>query len=311
MRLAGPFCQNDRCVWMVPCIRRRSFYQSVPNMPQLTISHLFYRMLLMKLGILAALLFWVGLLTGWGDEWIEDPDLRPPVVDQKAMEKRGRIVLNLHPDGSVTGRDLQDLETDESIKDYITTCKEQVVAEGKEPSLHIRGEAETVFKECRRVIKIGHDLGVTHVFFAVYQKPELENEASGPKTDNDGEVIELPDNEARGLINRLIKPREQDLDMKLPAVEAGKAVAKEVFIHLDAQGQVFIGMEKKPLDRDADNREMPLLKAELEKLKAADGKLGVRIHVDRETIQQRVIDLLNTLAAVDISMVTFVDAIEP
>jgi len=52
---------------------------------------------------------------------------------------------------------------------------------------------------------------------------------------------------------------------------------------------------------------VPLLKAALEKLKAGEGAISLKIRVDKDVPQQRVIDVLNACASVGISIVTFLD----
>jgi|688.fasta_scaffold170219_3 biopolymer transport protein ExbD len=108
------------------------------------------------------------------------------------------------------------------------------------------------------------------------------------------------------------KPREQDLNMALPTPIKPDEIGETVFVSVNAQGHVLYGKGKQLLDQDASVRDLPLLKAELEKAKqrAGDKKVLVTIHVDPDTAQQRVIDLLNALAVCAISSVTFTDLIE-
>lgn len=150
----------------------------------------------MKRGIATALLFLVSMATSWGQglnenngrvldindiEVHQDPDLRPPVVDNTKLDQRGRIVINFLNDGSITGKDLQVLETEEAIKNYIVKAKDEVVAAGKEPTMHFRGEADVVFKFSRNVIKIASDAGVNQVVFAVYQESDKIPDAEESK----------------------------------------------------------------------------------------------------------------------------------
>jgi biopolymer transport protein ExbD len=109
------------------------------------------------------------------------------------------------------------------------------------------------------------------------------------------------------LVDSTIQTREQDLDMALPNNEnAEKDGIKVVFIQLNAEGRVFMGKDKLVLDADPQNSEMPLLKAELEKLKASGEEFSVTISADGEVKPQRVIDLLNILATADITQITVV-----
>ncbi len=269
----------------------------------------------MKLGFFTVFLFWVGLSVGWGQEWVNDLNVWPPItkMDRKeVMEKFGKIEFHLDIYGSVKGKDSQVLETDEAIKNYIVKSKDEFIAAGKDPILHLQGVTDPKFGTVRKLVTIANDLGINRFITSLELGGVLEAETpEGPKEKpaQPKEDTEVFESRLKSLVEDSIKPRKEDLGMKLPGNEPVEN-AKEVFIYLNAQGQVFIGKEKSPLDKDADNREMPLLKAELEKLQAGGEKLSVIVHVEPATVQQRVIDLLNTLAAVGISSVAFPDLIK-
>lgn len=280
---------------------------------RLTRRHMSYGVCLMKLGFFAVLLFWAGLTVGWGQEWIGDPDLWPPTTKMnrmEVMEKFGKIEFHLDVYGSVKGKDSQLLETDEAIKNYIVKSKDEFVAAGKDPILHLQGVTNPKFNTVRKLVTIANDLGINRMITSLELGGVLEAEAPQiPKgnPENPKDVTEVFESKVKSLVEDSIKPREEDLGLALPANDAEKLIANAVFILLNEQGQVFIGKEKTPLDKDTDNREMPLLKAELEKLQAGGEKLAVKVHVDPDTVQQRVIDLLNTFAVVGISNVKVVD----
>jgi len=121
------------------------------------------------------------------------------------------------------------------------------------------------------------------------------------------------------IVTSTITPREQDLGMALPANSPPSSSQPEIgpmFIKVDAAGAVFAGTgdAQQSLDTDATVRELPLLNSQLQLYSAAAKSAGnnplVQIWVDPGTTQQRVIDVLNALAAVGISSVTFTDLIE-
>jgi biopolymer transport protein ExbD len=121
------------------------------------------------------------------------------------------------------------------------------------------------------------------------------------------------------IVTSTITPREQDLGMALPANSPPSSSQPEIdpmFIKVDAAGAVFAGTgdAQQPLDTDATVRELPLLNSQLQLYSAAAKSAGnnplVQIWVDPGTTQQRVIDVLNALASVGISSVTFTDLIE-
>ena len=88
---------------------------------------------------------------------------------------------------------------------------------------------------------------------------------------------------------------------------------QSLLISIDGKGQVFAGdgVERVALDADENVRELPLLTARLEfskqGAKAAGEEFMVVIDADDETKNQRVIDVLNALAGLDIEKVTFFD----
>lgn len=238
----------------------------------------------------------------------QDPQVKPPVVDNADFSKKGRIVVNLRQDGSLTDKDHQILENDDALKAYVSRSKDEFVAAGKEPVLHLRGDKETVFKNSRKVIQTALQAGVSQVIFAVYENHE---KVAPPETRPEDriQVLDASEEKKQGRMNPLFRPREQDLNMSLPSNDADDAEKKKVFVRLNEQGQVFIGKDQKPMDRDANQREIPLLKAELEKIKAEGQAFEVIVEVSEGTVQQRVIDLLNTFSAAGISSVKFADLI--
>lgn len=116
-----------------------------------------------------------------------------------------------------------------------------------------------------------------------------------------------------------ITPREQDLGMALPANAPPSSEQPKIdpmFIRVDANGAVYTGAgaSQQALDTDMSARELPLLSSQLQLYAAAARSAGnnplVQVYVDPGTTQQRVIDVLNALAGVGISSVTFTDLLE-
>jgi biopolymer transport protein ExbD len=116
-----------------------------------------------------------------------------------------------------------------------------------------------------------------------------------------------------------ITPREQDLGMALPANAPPSSEQPKIdpmFIRVDTNGAVYTGAgaSQQALDTDMSSRELPLLLSQLQLYAAAARSAGnnplVQVYVDPGTTQQRVIDVLNALAGVGISSVTFTDLLE-
>ena len=121
------------------------------------------------------------------------------------------------------------------------------------------------------------------------------------------------------LVTSTITPREQDLGMALPAnapPSSEQPKIEPMFIRVDEAGAIYTGTgaSQQALDTDMSVRDLPLLLSQLQLYAAAARSAGnnplVQVYVDPGTTQQRVIDLLNALAAVGISSVTFTDLLE-
>lgn len=121
------------------------------------------------------------------------------------------------------------------------------------------------------------------------------------------------------LVTSTITPRETDLAMALPSNNQSTAEQPEIepmFIRVDAAGSIYsgVGASQQPLDTDADSRDVPLLDSQLRLYSEAANTSGneplVQIYVDPGAKQQRVIDVLNSLAGAEITSVTFTDLIE-
>lgn len=121
------------------------------------------------------------------------------------------------------------------------------------------------------------------------------------------------------LVTTTIQKRETDLDMTLPAAAPSESQPDidPKFIKIDANGAISVGAgaSQIPMDSDPSVRDLPLLTADLQTYasaaKSADSKPLVQLYVDGGTSQQRVIDVLNALAGVEITNVTFTDLVDP
>lgn len=122
------------------------------------------------------------------------------------------------------------------------------------------------------------------------------------------------------LVTSTISPRESDLAMSLPGPRHTNPAQPEIeplMIRVEASGAILTGTGEilRQMDTAADSRELPLLRNHLDlyasAARAADSIPLVRIEPDGGTSHQRVIDILNTLAAVGIQSVTFTDPISP
>jgi len=120
------------------------------------------------------------------------------------------------------------------------------------------------------------------------------------------------------LVTTTIQPREQDLKMALPAAapsDTPPALAP-MFIRVEKSGDIYInsGAAAELVESDSNNHKLPELTTRLDGY-VATAKAGaqepiVQIWADGEAEQQRIVDVLNCLAGVEISKVTFTDLID-
>lgn len=119
------------------------------------------------------------------------------------------------------------------------------------------------------------------------------------------------------IVTSTIAPRESDLGMALPSgvPSSEQPDIEPLFIRVEANGALSTGTgaAQQAMDSDPDVRDVPLLRSQLQlysdAARAANSKPIVQIYVDGEATQQRVIDVLNALAGVGISSVTFTDLV--
>lgn len=119
------------------------------------------------------------------------------------------------------------------------------------------------------------------------------------------------------LVTSTLAPRERDLPLVVPGDNpAPSSPIQPLFIRVNEQGEVFIGkgVGERPMDGDKGSRDTPLLANYLNLYQSAARSAGekplVQIWVDPGVTQQRVIDVLNALAAAKIADVTFTDLVE-
>lgn len=119
------------------------------------------------------------------------------------------------------------------------------------------------------------------------------------------------------IVTSTIAPRESDLGMALPSANPSteQPEIEPLFIRIEGNGAIYTGTgaSQQQMDTDVDVRELPLLRGQLDMYssaaRAANSKPLVQIYADGEASQQRVIDVLNALAGVNINSVTFTDLI--
>jgi biopolymer transport protein ExbD len=121
------------------------------------------------------------------------------------------------------------------------------------------------------------------------------------------------------LVATTLQKSETDLGLKLPdrrEIDPTMPDLDPLLIRVASSGGIMVGEDKNAqlMDQDENSRNLPLLtswlKSYADSARAAGKEPIVQIWVDREARQQRVIDVLNTLAGQNIQLATFTDLID-
>jgi biopolymer transport protein ExbD len=120
------------------------------------------------------------------------------------------------------------------------------------------------------------------------------------------------------IVTTTLQKKETDLNMNLPgkAPEDTKLDIAPMFIKLNNAGEVYVGTgaAEQLMDANINERDLPNLKSQLRLYKdasmATNSKPLVQVYVEDEARQQRVIDVLNALAATEIKSITFTDLVK-
>ncbi|MGA0846152.1 MAG: ExbD/TolR family protein, partial [Luteolibacter sp.] len=102
-----------------------------------------------------------------------DPEVKPPIAknSKRQIDGSGRIVINVHEDGTCTAEDFRVILQDEdAIYDLVKKMKERNDRLTVESKLHLRGDKDTVFRHSRNVIRAAARAGVNQVVFAVFTR---------------------------------------------------------------------------------------------------------------------------------------------
>jgi len=102
-----------------------------------------------------------------------DNRLVPPIADgaQAAKSIHGKIVMNIHKDGTFYAEDMKtQFDDKEGMIGYLTKEKERIKAKGNTPVLHIRADKGVDFSYCRQVVRAGAAAGVDQVAYGAFNK---------------------------------------------------------------------------------------------------------------------------------------------
>ncbi|MFT7173294.1 MAG: biopolymer transport protein ExbD [Paracoccaceae bacterium] len=122
------------------------------------------------------------------------------------------------------------------------------------------------------------------------------------------------------LVTTTIVKKEQELSTTLPSTQPTDTPPDlaPMLILLEGNGNVSLKGESgiiELIESDSDARELPDLSQRLDLHRSvaetASQKALVQIRVDGDTVQQRVIDVLNALAGAEITEITFTDINDP
>ncbi|MEM9235139.1 MAG: hypothetical protein AAGB14_00065 [Verrucomicrobiota bacterium] len=214
-----------------------------------------------------------------------DPEVLPPIVERIEPEKRGLIVIKVEAEGLLS-EDGKDLSDDAAFGAFVEAEKRRLEAEAKQPVLRIVGERDLIFRRSHEIIRRAAKFGIDR---AVFGGVDAEAEAAEDEVQ--------------------IEERPHDIPMALPKPKGDDAgVVIELRIRISADGSILIGDPLENVGDDPGVRELPRLAAELRRYRdLGGGNLRATIEAESETRQQRVVDVLNALAAEEITSVVISD----
>lgn len=102
-----------------------------------------------------------------------DPEVDPPVAknSKRQIDSSGRIVINVHEDGTYTAEDFNVvLEDEDAIYEMVREMKTRHEKLAVKSKLHLRGDKDTVFRHSRTAIRASARAGVDQVVFAVFTR---------------------------------------------------------------------------------------------------------------------------------------------
>ena len=100
-----------------------------------------------------------------------DPEVEPPVAD-KAIPPTvgaGRIVVNIHADGTFTDENTQVLADMDAITTYVRENDLINERNSVRSRLVLRGDRNAIVRHSKQVVKAAGDAGVNEIIFATYQ----------------------------------------------------------------------------------------------------------------------------------------------
>lgn len=100
-----------------------------------------------------------------------DPEVTPPVAD-KAIRPTigaGRIVVNIHADGTFTDENTQVLADMDAITTYVRENDLINERNSVRSRLVLRGDRNAIVRHSKQVVKAAGDAGVNEIIFATYQ----------------------------------------------------------------------------------------------------------------------------------------------
>lgn len=184
----------------------------------------------------------------------------------------GKIIININAKGIVSRADKTILKTDEDIVAYIQECKAKLSKRNLVPKLHLRGVKDSLFKHSRHIIRLSAQQNVIEVTFVPTDKP-LRKQA-----------------------------------------KKGAPPEPGILIQIDASDRILLnsGPGQEILDVDPKKRELPLLEKRLKAYTDTANTTGtpphVRLRIAPKANHQRVVDVLNSLAKLEIELVTLEDS---
>lgn len=99
-----------------------------------------------------------------------DKAVRPPTADKAEVAETsiGRIVVNIHEDGTILDPNERELSTTDEITTYVSEQKDNHDLADIKSRLHVRADKYTNTRAIKKVVQSAAEAGVTDVIFGSY-----------------------------------------------------------------------------------------------------------------------------------------------
>ena len=122
----------------------------------------------------------------------EDAAGEKPRIVVPPKPERTSFMVRIADDGSWSDQEFRPLADEAALQAFLTSKKEEIEADGKEPQLVLRGEKKVLYDKGRDVIRMAFKAGVKRTIYSSIIRPSLMDAGDGiPNADEHVFVIAI------------------------------------------------------------------------------------------------------------------------